>query len=86
MSQWNSSLLFARRLKWWYMGRNTVLFYRKDDRLPAWMLWSHIVWVLIRESLKGNATLLPAYWQGVQSGLEHLRVVDYRPADRGNRV
>jgi GT2 family glycosyltransferase len=59
--------------KWWYMGRNTVLFYRKEDRLPLWMLSCHIAWVLIREIIKGNANLLPAYWQGVQSGRKHLR-------------
>ena len=54
--------------KWWYMGRNTVLFYRKENRFPGWKLWCHIIWVLIREGIKGNAGRLPAFWQGVQSG------------------
>ena len=59
--------------KWWYMGRNTVLFYRKENRLPAWKLWCQLTWVLIRESIKGNVGLMPAYWHGIQSGRRLLR-------------
>ena len=69
--------------KWWYVGRNTVLFYRKDDRLPIWMLWSHIVWVLLRESIKGNSRCLPAFWQGVRSGRRYLRGANDLSAGRG---
>jgi GT2 family glycosyltransferase len=72
--------------KWWYMGRNTVLFYRKGDRLPAWMLWSHIVWVLTRESLKGNVKVLPAFWRGVLSGLTYVRTSSQELVDPEKKV
>jgi hypothetical protein len=59
--------------KWWYLGRNTVLFYRKHDRFPAWMLWLFVVWVSLRELLRGNRALLPHFWRGVKAGRSFMR-------------
>lgn len=55
---------------WWYMGRNTVLFYRKENRFPSWMLWSYLAWIFPREMIKGNASHLASFWQGVRQGLQ----------------
>jgi GT2 family glycosyltransferase len=54
---------------WWYLGRNCVLFYRKEDRFPAWMLTSFLVWVTLRETLKLNFRHLPDFWSGVNAGI-----------------
>jgi len=64
--------------KWRYLGRNAVLFYRKHNRFPRWMLWSFLVWVLIREVIKGQAALLPHFWQGVQEGFTVLKRAQVR--------
>lgn len=58
--------------QWRYMGRNTVLFYRKNRRFPAWMLASFVTWVTLRETLKGNWTILRSYWRGIRNGLKTL--------------
>jgi len=58
---------------WWYMGRNTILFYRRDNRFPSWMLWSFLIWVFPREVVKGNAAYLSDFWRGVKDGLKFLR-------------
>ena len=57
---------------WWYMGRNTVLFYRKGRRFSSWQLWSFASWVTLRETVKGNVSCLPHFWRGVKNGLEFL--------------
>lgn len=59
--------------KWRFLGRNTVLFYRKHNRFPPWMLWSFLIWVSIRESLKCQPTVLPDFWRGVREGLAALK-------------
>jgi hypothetical protein len=57
----------------WYLGRNSVLFYRKGNRFPAWQLWCFITWLLLREAFKGNFSHLPDYIQGFREGLRYLR-------------
>jgi GT2 family glycosyltransferase len=59
--------------KWRLLGRNTVLFYRKHNRFPSWMLWSFLIWVSIRETLKRQSTELPDFWRGVREGLATLK-------------
>lgn len=54
--------------KWWYLGRNSVLFYTKDGRLPGWTLPAFLTWVTIREIVKLNITQLREFWKGVQEG------------------
>jgi GT2 family glycosyltransferase len=56
----------------WYIGRNTVLFYRKNNRFPVWNLWSFMAWLSLREVAKGNLKHLPDYWQGFKDGFRFL--------------
>jgi GT2 family glycosyltransferase len=58
--------------KWRLLGRNTVFFYRKQNRFPPWMLWSFLIWVSVREILKRNPVFLPDFWRGVRVGLKIL--------------
>lgn len=55
---------------WQYMGRNTVLFYRKGNRFSRWALGTYIAWVTLREAVKGNFRALPPFWDGIRKGLE----------------
>ena len=59
--------------KWRLLGRNTVLFYRKHNRFPSWMLWSFLIWVSVRETLKRQPAALPDFWRGVREGLVVLK-------------
>jgi GT2 family glycosyltransferase len=59
--------------RWRYLGRNTVLFYRKGNRLPRWALWSQIVWFTIRETLKGNVSLIPHFSRGIREGFRYIQ-------------
>lgn len=56
--------------RWHFLGRNTVLFYRKENRFPGWALWSQVLWVGTRESIKGNIRLMVPYYRGVVEGLK----------------
>lgn len=56
--------------RWHYMGRNTVLFYRKDDRFPTYTLWCALGWIILRELIQGNSSILPSFWGGVKEGLK----------------
>ncbi|MCL5951106.1 MAG: glycosyltransferase family 2 protein [Chloroflexi bacterium] len=58
---------------WWYMGRNTVLFYRKDNRFPVWMLGTFLIWATARETAKGNAAHLADFWRGAREGARLIR-------------
>ncbi len=59
--------------RWQYLGRNTVLFYCKGNRLPRWALWSQIFWFTLRETLKGNVSLIPHFSRGIREGFRYLR-------------
>jgi GT2 family glycosyltransferase len=59
--------------RWWLLGRSTVLFYRKNQRFPGWMLASFLIWVALREIAKGNLRLLPPFYSGVGAGFRQLR-------------
>jgi GT2 family glycosyltransferase len=59
--------------KWWYLGRNCVLFYRKNERFPVWYLTIFLAWVTLRESLKMNFPQLKEFWQGVKVGKEWVK-------------
>jgi GT2 family glycosyltransferase len=59
--------------KWRLMGRSTVLFYRKHNRFSPWMLWSFLIWVSIRESLKRQPIVLRDFWSGIREGLVALK-------------
>jgi len=57
----------------WFLGRNTVLFYRKDNRFSTWQLWTFMIWFLLRETLKGNFSHLRDYLDGFRDGFKYLR-------------
>lgn len=57
----------------WFLGRNTVLFYRKDNRFSTWQLWTFMIWFLLRETLKGNLSHLRDYLDGFRDGFKYLR-------------
>ena len=59
--------------RWHYLGRNTVLFYRKENRFPGWALWSQVLCFIIRECIKGNLALMVPYSQGVAEGVKMVR-------------
>jgi len=52
------------------LARNMVHFYLKENRFQHWQLYSYIVWVLLREFIKGNLFHLPDYWHGFREGLK----------------
>jgi GT2 family glycosyltransferase len=56
--------------RWFYLGRNTVLFYRKGNRFPGYTLWSVLSWIILREILQGNAAYIPSFWKGVREGIQ----------------
>lgn len=58
--------------QWKYMGRNTVLFYRKNSRFSTYQLWCHLLWVIFREILHGNIRRIKPYVQGIREGFQFL--------------
>lgn len=64
------SLGISSPQRWHYLGRNTVLFYRKGNRFPTYMLWSSLGWIFIREILLGNSSQLSSFYQGLKEGLK----------------
>jgi GT2 family glycosyltransferase len=61
------------KLRWSFLGRNTVIFYRRHDRFPIYTTWIAIGWIMLREFVQGNARVLPAFWSGVREGFEICR-------------
>jgi GT2 family glycosyltransferase len=59
--------------QFWYLGRNSVLFYLKDRRFSAMTLAVYLGWVTIREILKLNFRQTVHFWRGVSNGLEWIR-------------
>ncbi len=54
--------------KWWFRGRNTVLFYRKSNRFPRWKLWTYLIWVLVTEVVRGNVRRMSSFLSGINEG------------------
>lgn len=59
--------------RWHHQGKNTVLFYRKNNRFPLWQLWTFLLWVSFRELFKGHAHVIPGFWRGVFKGFKNMR-------------
>jgi GT2 family glycosyltransferase len=57
----------------WYLGRNSILFYRKDKRFSSWALYCFLLWVAIREILKLNFRQLFYFWRGILDGFKWLK-------------
>jgi GT2 family glycosyltransferase len=64
--------------RWQHQGRNTVLFYRKDKRFPLIWLMVFIIWVSIREALKGHFQAMFGFWIGVRHGFRYLKTIKTR--------
>ena len=55
-------------LKWYYLGRYIVPLYVKHFRPPRLSLALFVLWVLARETVKGNARYLGPYLRGLRDG------------------
>lgn len=58
--------------RWFFLGRNSFLFFRKNNRFPYPTFIIYVVWFLFRESLKGNIALLPSFINGLIAGRNFL--------------
>lgn len=65
LGEWSSK-------KVWFLGRNSVLFYRKGERFSRWQLWSFIMWVILRSILIGRTNVIRPFWKGVRAGRDFL--------------
>ena len=55
-------------LKWYYLGKYIAPFYLKNCRPPRLSLALFVLWVLARETVKGNARYLGSYLRGLRDG------------------
>ncbi len=62
--------------KYRFLGRNTVLFYRKDKRFSLAALGAYCAWFSLREIVSGRWTLVRAFWGGVRMGVVFLQKRD----------
>jgi hypothetical protein len=62
----------------WYLGRNSILFYRKAKRFPTWALYCFLLWVAIREILKFNFQQLYYFWRGIIDGFKWIKYGTHR--------
>jgi len=61
-------------LKWYYLGKYIVPFYLKHCRPPRLSLALFVLWVLARETVKGNARHLDSYLRGLRNGWREFGV------------
>lgn len=66
-------------VRWHYLGRNTVLFYRPGERFSWTTLVGSVAWTMVRETVKGNVATIPAYARGVVEG---IRLLQERESDK----
>jgi GT2 family glycosyltransferase len=55
--------------KWFLIGRNTIRFYRKNFKFSSCMIFTFVIWVILREIIKGNWKSLNPYLNGIRTGL-----------------
>jgi len=55
-------------LKWYYLGKYIVPFYLKNCHPPRLSLALFALWVLVRETVKGNIRYLIPYLKGLRDG------------------
>jgi len=60
-------------LRWRFLGRNTVFFYRKEGRFPIWTLAGYLTWFMVRELIKGQISRIINFFKGVKGGVEILK-------------
>jgi GT2 family glycosyltransferase len=59
--------------RWWYQGRNSVLFYQRDLSFTDWNFYNYLLWVIMRELINLNFSHLPDFLRGVRAGKELLK-------------
>jgi GT2 family glycosyltransferase len=59
--------------RFWYLGRNSVLFYRMNNRFPSRIYFYYLVWVSLRELVKLNFQQIRHFWKGVRDGMEWIK-------------
>ena len=75
-------------LKWYYLGKYIVPLYLKHFRPPRLSLTLFVLWVLARETVKGNARYLGSYLRGLRDGWREFAAKNLPPkvgGDRGGR-
>ena len=76
-------------LKWYYLGKYIVPLYLKHFRPPRLSLALFVLWVLARETAKGNARYLGSYLRGLRDGWREFAATNLSPRacpERGRRV
>jgi len=68
----SSTLGELSKEKWFLLGRNSVLFYLKNNRFSFLSYLTYFIWFMLREIIKGNIRLIPVFFRGVFSGFEYL--------------
>jgi len=58
--------------KWFLLGRNSALFYLKNNRFSFFILINYAVWFIAREIIKRNITLIPSFSRGLISGIHQV--------------
>ena len=60
-------------LRWRFLGRNTVFFYRKENRFPIRILAGYLAWFIMRELVKGKISRIINFFKGVNEGFKILK-------------
>ncbi|MBN1661683.1 MAG: glycosyltransferase family 2 protein [Anaerolineae bacterium] len=68
-------------IKWYYLARYIVPFFRRYYRLPAVSLALYTLYVVVRESLKGSPQHVAPFLHGIRDGVHHGEARDR--TDRG---
>lgn len=66
-------------LKWYYLGKYIAPFYLKNCRPPCLSLALFVLWVLARETVKGNARYLGSYLRGLRDGWREFAAKNLPP-------
>lgn len=61
------------KIKWFLIGRNSVLFYLKENRFSIFTLAFFAIWVIVRESIKGKFYLVPSFIRGLFEGIQQIK-------------
>lgn len=61
-----STMRSNKPFAWWRIfGQSAVRYYR--DHGSALVLWGHLAWITMRESVKGNMRYIVPFWEGAWS-------------------
>ncbi|HSJ55658.1 MAG TPA: glycosyltransferase family 2 protein [Anaerolineae bacterium] len=63
-------------VKWYYLSRYIVPFFRRYYRLPAVSLTLYTLYVVVRELLKGKPRHVAPFLHGIRDGLRHGEATD----------